>query len=226
MRKSKTSTGASERSQSVETRLSRASALRFSLYLRRLESLRSGGARTVSSRQLGESLGITDTQVRKDLANLGSLGQPGVGYPLDELVVALRRKLGIDREWAVVVVGIGNLAKALLRYRGFQQQGFRICALVDSDPSKLGQSTEGFVIQPLAKRRDVIVASRAELGLLAVPADAAQDVADRLVQSGVHGILNFAPTVLRLPEHVSLVAVDLAMQLEQLAFLVRGARDG
>src|SRR5437660_10858741 len=105
-----------------EPRLSRASAARLSLYLRHVEGLRSEGAKTVSSGQLGEALGITDAQVRKDLAYLGSLGQPGIGYPTGDLVAALRRKLGIDRTWSVAAVGVGNLARALLRYRGFQQQ--------------------------------------------------------------------------------------------------------
>jgi redox-sensing transcriptional repressor len=209
----------------ADIRLSRASAGRFSLYLRRLETLRTGGASTVSSSQLGEALSISDTQVRKDLANLGNLGHPGVGYPTDELILAIRRKLGIDREWAVIVVGVGNLAKALLRYRGFQQQGFRIRALVDSDRGKVGQHIEGLVVHPLDQLREVIATTRAQLALLTVPAEAAQDVADALVAAGIRGILNFAPAVLRLPAHVSLVAVDLAVQLEQLAFLVQWANN-
>jgi redox-sensing transcriptional repressor len=207
--------------QSGEIRLSRASAARFSLYLRRLETLHQAGTRTVSSGQLGDALGISDTQVRKDLANLGNLGHPGVGYPTAELVRALRRQLGLDREWAVVVAGVGNLARALLRYRGFQQQGFRITALVDSDPTKVGQQVEGLVIQPIDQLASVVAATGAELGLLTVPSEAAQDVADALVAAGVRGILNFAPVVLRLPAHVRLVAVDLAVQLQQLAFLVQ-----
>jgi redox-sensing transcriptional repressor len=215
----------SSEANGADIRLSRASAGRFSLYLRRLETLQSGGARTVSSSQLGEALGVNDTQVRKDLANLGSLGHPGVGYPTDELILAIRHKLGIDREWAVVVVGVGNLAKALLRYRGFQQQGFRIRALVDSDRGKVGQQIEGLVVHPLDQLREVIATTRAQLALLTVPAEAAQDVADALVAGGIRGILNFAPAVLRLPAHVSLVAVDLAVQLEQLAFLVQWANN-
>src|SRR5271165_2991994 len=130
----------------VEPRLSRASVGRFSLYLRHLEGMRGDGAKKVSSGQLGEALGITDAQVRKDLAYLGNLGLPGIGYPVDELIAALRRKLGIDRTWSVAVVGVGNLARALLRYRGFQQQGFRIVALFDADPEKVGQSVEGLVV--------------------------------------------------------------------------------
>jgi redox-sensing transcriptional repressor len=204
-----------------EGRLSRASAARFSLYLRRLERVHDTGMRTVSSGQLGEALGITDAQVRKDLANLGSLGHPGVGYPTEELIGALRRKLGIDREWLVAVVGVGNLARALLRYRGFQQQGFRIVALFDADPTKVGQQLDGLAIHSTGQMQAVIAATGAELGIVAVPSEAAQEVADELVSAGIRGLLNFAPVVLHLPTHVSLVAVDLAVQLEQLAFLVQ-----
>jgi redox-sensing transcriptional repressor len=191
------------------------------LYLRHLEGLRGEGARKVSSGQLGDALGITDAQVRRDLAYLGNLGLPGIGYPVEELIAALRRKLGIDRSWAVAVVGVGNLARALLRYRGFQQQGFRIVALFDADPGKIGQQVEGLVVHSPERMPEVIAATGAELGLLTVPSEAAQPVADALVGAGIRGLLNFAPVVLRLPSTVSLVSVDLAVQMEQLAFLVQ-----
>src|SRR5262245_25090101 len=181
-----------------EPRLSRASVGRLSLYLRRLEQFHSEGAATVSSGQLGEPLGIADAQVRKDLAGVGSLGQPGIGYPTRELIAALRRTLGIDRDWAVVLVGVGNLARALLRYRGFQQQGFRIVALFDADPAKVGQVVEGLPVRPPDELPAVVAATGAELGLVTVPAEAAQAVADVLVAAGVRGLLNFAPVVLRL----------------------------
>jgi redox-sensing transcriptional repressor len=204
-----------------EPRLSRASVARFSLYLRHLERFHGAGVRTVSSGQLGEALGITDAQVRKDLAYLGNLGHPGVGYPTQEVITALRRKLGIDREWAVAVVGVGNLARALLRYRGFQQQGFRIVALFDSDPGKVGQRVDDLEVCGPEQMPAVIAATGAELGMLTVPAESAQAVADALVAAGIRGVLNFAPLVLRLPPHVSLVSVDLTVQLQQLAFLVQ-----
>jgi redox-sensing transcriptional repressor len=206
---------------SGEPRLSRASVARFSLYLRHLEGMRREGAKKVSSGQLGDALGITDAQVRKDLAYLGSLGSPGIGYPVDELIAALRHKLGIDRAWSVAVVGVGNLARALLRYRGFQQQGFRIVALFDVDAAKIGQQVEGLTIHGPERMAEVIAATGAELGLLTVPSEAAQAVADTLVAAGIRGILNFAPVVLRSPPAVSLVSVDLAVQMEQLAFLVQ-----
>jgi redox-sensing transcriptional repressor len=206
-----------------EPRLSRASVGRFSLYLRRLEGLLREGAATVSSGHLGEALSITDAQVRKDLAYLGGLGHPGIGYPIPELIAAIRQALGIDHEWSVALVGVGNLARALLRYRGFSQRGFRIVALFDTDAAKIGQRLDGLTIHAVEDMPAVIRQTEAELGLLAVPAEAAQMVADALVAAGIRGLLNFAPVVLRLPAHVSLVSVDLTVQLEQLAFLVQMA---
>jgi len=203
-----------------DQRLSRASVARLSLYLRHLEMFGREGIETVSSGQLGDALRITDAQVRKDLACLGSLGQRGIGYPAAELIGALRRKLGIDRHWPTAVVGIGNLARALLRYRGFPQHGFRFVALFDSDAAKVGQRVEGLPVHAPADMPAVIAASGAELGIIAVPSEAAQETADALAAAGIRGLLNFAPVVLRLRRDVNLVSVDLAVQLEQLAFLV------
>ncbi len=204
-----------------EPRPSRATVGRLSLYLRRLEGYLRQGVAKVSSGQLGDALGVTDAQVRKDLAYLGNLGHPGVGYPTEELIPAIRRALGIDRDWSVVLVGVGNLARALLRYQGFRQRGFRVVGLFDEDPSKIGQRVEGLEVRPLAGLAAVIASTGAELGLLTVPSESAQVVADALAAAGVRGILNFAPAVLRLPPEVSLVSVDLTVQMEQLAFLVQ-----
>jgi redox-sensing transcriptional repressor len=212
---------ASRGAREHDGRPSRASVGRLSLYLRRLEGFLHEGILKVSSGQLGETLGITDAQVRKDLTHLGHLGQPGIGYPVRELVVAIRRVLGFDRDWTVVLVGVGNLARALLRYRGFQQRGFRIVALFDTDPSKVGQAVDGLTVHSSEAMAEVIAATGAELGVIAVPSEAAQPVADALVAAGIRGVLNFAPVVLRLPANVSLVSVDLTVQLEQLAFLVQ-----
>jgi redox-sensing transcriptional repressor len=204
-----------------EPKLSRATAGRLSLYLRRLQSLHAAGSATISSSQLGETLGITDAQVRKDLAYLGHLGYPGIGYYPQELITKIRGTLGLDRSWNVVLVGAGNLARALLRYRGFREQGFHVAAVFDIDPTKIGQRLEDVVIEPIERLAELVAATKAQLGVITVPADAAQAVADSLVAAGSKGILNFAPVVLRVPPHVSLVAVDLTIQLEQLAFLVQ-----
>jgi redox-sensing transcriptional repressor len=204
-----------------DVRVSRASAVRLSLYLRWLEGDAREGSSKVSSGQLGEAVGVSDAQVRKDLASLGPLGHPGIGYATQELIAAIRRALGIDREWRVALVGVGNLARALLRYRGFEQRGFRIVALFDADPTKVGQHVDGLEVHDVSQMPAVIAATGAELGLVAVPSEAAQVVADALVAAGIRGVLNFAPVVLRLPPSVSLVAVDLTVQMEQLAFLIQ-----
>lgn len=202
-------------------RLSRASVGRLSLYLRRLESLQQEGTPRVSSSGLGESLSIPDTQVRKDLAALGhKLGQPGIGYDVAELLGAIRARLGIDRVWLAALVGVGNLARALLRYDGFRARGFRVVCLFDADPSKVGRTVEGLTVHPMSDVPALIGRTRAELGILTVPGPAAQATADALIASGVRGVLNFAPGVIRVPSGVNVVNVDLTIQLEQLAFLV------
>jgi redox-sensing transcriptional repressor len=197
----------------------------MSLYLRRLEELLRDGAHRVSSGALGEALGLPDTQVRKDLASLGRLGQPGIGYDVADLIGAIRSTLGIDRGWSAALVGVGNLARALLRYNGFADRGFRIVALFDSDGAKVGQTVEGLTIHPPDRMAEVIPASGAELGILTVPALNVQNVADELIVAGVKGLLNFAPGVVRVPVGVSVVNVDLTVQLEQLAFLVHLASE-
>lgn len=208
-------------SNGTEPRPSRASVGRFSMYLRHLEALLRGGFVKVSSGQLGEALGITDAQVRKDLAWLGSLGHPGVGYATQELINAIRRLLGVDRRWSVALVGVGNLGRALLGYRGFGERDFRVVALFDTDAAKVGTWVEGLPVHGAGDIGRVVPATGAELGLLAVPSEAAQGAADALVAAGIRGLLNFAPALLRVPPEVRLVSVDLTVQLEQLAFLVQ-----
>jgi len=203
------------------TKPSRASVGRLSLYLRHLEALQRQGASKVSSRLLGEALGVTDAQVRKDLAYLGNLGHPGIGYAASELITAIRRTLGIDRTWPTVLVGVGNLARALLRYHGFSERGFHFVALFDADPAKIGQTIDGLTVHALEAMPAVLAATKAELGILTVPSPAAQSVAEALAAAGIRGLLNFTPQVLHLPADISVVSVDLTVQLEQLAFLVQ-----
>ena len=206
----------------------RATAARLSLYLRYLESLERDGEETTSSRHLGDALGVTAAQVRKDLGYFGQFGFPGIGYRVAELSRVIRGILGTDRAWNVALVGIGNLGSALVRYRGFERQGFRIVALFDSNPRLVGQVLAGVEVHPLERLEDVVRDEKVRLGILAVPADAAQEVADRLVQAGIQGIFNFAPTVINLPENVEYVSIDLAVELEQLTFFVSRleTRDG
>jgi redox-sensing transcriptional repressor len=175
----------------------------------------------VSSGRIAEAVGVSDAQVRRDLAALGHLGQRGVGYDARELANAIRTALGIDRSWKAVLVGVGNLGRALLKYQGFRAQGFEIVGLFDSDPAKVGQEVEGLTVEPVSALTERVAALQAELGVLTVPGDTAHAVADALVAAGIRGILNFAPVVLKLPRRVRLVTVDLAIQLEQLAFQVQ-----
>jgi redox-sensing transcriptional repressor len=193
---------------------------RLSLYLRELQRLINEGRFTISSVKLGRMLGVTDAQVRKDFATFGQFGQAGIGYRCEELVHEIRRILGTDREWPVLLVGCGNLGQALLGYRGFRKQGFRVMAALDVDPKTVGRQIEGLTVRHFDDLDDVIAAEGIQMAILAVPADAAQNVTDELVRAGVGGILNFAPVTLNLPKTVSLVGVDLAMELEQLAFAV------
>ena len=191
---------------------------RLSLYLRQLESFKRKDRRTISSKQLGESLGLTDAQVRKDLAYFGQFGHPGIGYRVDDLIGQVRRILGTDKIWNVVLIGAGNLGRALSAYKGFNAKGFRLIAVFDSDPAKAGRKIGPFHIQPLQELEATVRTQAVRLGIVAVPADSAQDVADRLVAAGVRGLLNFAPATITVPHDVALNAVDLAVQLEQLSF--------
>ena len=193
---------------------------RLSLYLRQLESLKRAQRSTVSSKQLGESLGLTDAQVRKDLAYFGQFGHPGIGYRVDDLIGQVKRILGTDKTWNVIMVGAGNLGRALSAYRGFEAKGFRLIAVFDNDPAKVGKRLGPFSIQPLSELAEMIEQQKVKLAILAVPAEHAQEVADRVIDAGVRGLLNFAPVSITVPPHVALNAVDLAVQLEQLSFQV------
>ena len=199
---------------------------RVSLYLRQLEAFQRQGGTTVSSSQLGAALAINDAQVRKDLAFFGQFGYPGIGYRIEELSTALRRILGIDRDWPLALVGLGNLGRALLKYRGFRNRGFRIVALFDNDPHKIGHAYDGMVVRPLDALSGAIQEQNISLAILSVPADAAQAVADQLVARGILGIFNFAPMPLIVPPTVSVVAVDLSVQLEHLAYKIQAAQGG
>ena len=193
---------------------------RLSLYLRQLEAFHRMERRTISSRQLGESLGLTDAQVRKDLAYFGQFGHPGIGYRVEDLITHVRKILGTDRTWNVLLVGAGNLGRALSAYKGFGKKNFKLVAVFDSDPALAGRKYGAFLIQPMNELADTIQRLNIRMGIITVPADYAQKVADELVSAGIKGILNFAPVSLNVPPDVSIAAVDLAVQLEQLSFAV------
>lgn len=194
---------------------------RLSLYLRQLETLRDAEQTTVSSRELGESLGVSDAQVRKDLAYFGQFGHPGVGYLIPELIARIRRILGTDKQANVLLVGAGNLGRALVAFRGFLQRGFDVVAVFDKDPTKIGAVLPGpgnLRIQKLSEMPAAVRQHGIRVGILAVPSAAAQSVAEEMVAAGIRGILNFAPVSLQVGSEVAVASVDLAVQLEQLSF--------
>lgn len=196
---------------------------RLSLYLRQLEALARDGRATISSRELGKALGLTDAQVRKDLAYFGQFGHPGIGYRVDEVIQRVKRILGTDRTWNTALIGAGNLGQALLAYRGFERKGFRLVAIFDSDRAKVGSRPdriENVAVQHISDLPRTVARLKVMLAMIAVPAAAAQAVADQLVSAGVRGILNFAPVALAVPDSVAVSSVDLAVRLEQLSFQV------
>jgi redox-sensing transcriptional repressor len=209
-----------EKSDTPDGTVPKAVVSRLSLYLRELQSLLADNRETTSSTHLGSLLGFTDAQVRKDLAYFGQFGYPGIGYRCEELIGAIRGILGTDQGWPVIIVGIGNLGRALLGYRGFSNQGFRVVAAFDVAPELVGTMIEGVTIHHLDELGKIVGEIGARLGVVAVPSSAAQTVADQMVAAGIDGILNFAAVTLSLPEGVSKVGVDLAIELEQLTFAV------
>lgn len=193
---------------------------RLSLYLRELQILLRQGCETVSSIQLGKVLGFTDAQVRKDLAFFGQFGYPGIGYRCAELVNEIKKIMGTDRQWSVALIGCGNLGRALLGYRGFHQKGFKIVAAFDIDPSKTESDFEGIPVYDIDELPRLAEEHQIRLAILAVPAVAANEVADKVSTAGIQGILNFAPVTLNSIAGVSSVGVDLAIELEQLCYSV------
>ena len=196
---------------------------RLSLYLRQLEAFKRKDRRTISSKQLGESLNLTDAQVRKDLAYFGQFGHPGIGYRVDDLIAQVKRILGTDKVWNVLLVGAGNLGRALMAYKGFNAKGFRLTHVFDANPQLAGKRVAQYTIQPMGELAETIQKNQIRLGMIAIPGDHAQGVVDQLVAAGIRGILNFAPTNVTVPPHIALNAVDLSVQLEQLSFQVNFA---
>ncbi len=199
---------------------------RLSLYLRQLEAFHAADLPTVSSKELGEALSLSDAQVRKDLAYFGQFGHPGIGYRVPELILRVRRILGTDKTSNVLLVGGGNLGRALLSFRGFSERGFEIVAAFDNDPAKIGVEIDRprrIGIRPLSDLPAIVEAHSSRIGILSVPASAAQAVAVEMVMAGVRGILNFAPVTLQVDPCVAISSVDLAVHLEQLSFQQNGA---
>jgi redox-sensing transcriptional repressor len=194
---------------------------RLPLYYRALLEVADKHVGTVSSERLAELAGVNAAKVRKDLSYLGSYGTRGVGYDVEYLLHEISRELGLTEDWPVVIVGVGNLGAALANYRGFGARGFRVTALVDSDAGKVGRRIGDLPVEHLDKLDRIVEERAIAIGIIATPAPAAQEVADRLVDAGVRSILNFAPAVITVPAHVSLRKVDLATELQILSFYQR-----
>jgi redox-sensing transcriptional repressor len=199
-----------------------ATVARLPVYHRVLAGLAERGARVVSSDELATASGVTSAKLRKDLSHLGSYGTRGVGYDVDYLLYQIARVLGLTQDWPVVIVGVGNLGRALAGYGGFASRGFRVVGLLDSDPARIGERVltggEAVDVRSLDDLETVVAEGGVTIGVIATPATAAQQVCDRLVGAGVTSILNFAPAVLTAPDEVGVRKVDLAVELQILAF--------
>ncbi|MEP6691142.1 MAG: redox-sensing transcriptional repressor Rex [Gemmatimonadaceae bacterium] len=199
-------------------RIAESTVRRLSLYLRFLEEFEGRGIATVSSDELAARGGTTSAQVRKDLSFFGSFGKRGLGYSVPELASRLREILGLGKDWRVIIVGAGKIGAALAQYRGFRQRGFHIVAVYDTDPQKIGKKIDGFLVRDLAKLEPDNRSQPADIAVITVPAESAQQVADLTTRAGLRAIMNFAPVQLQVPDTVALKTVNMAMELEGLSF--------
>lgn len=193
---------------------------RLPVYLRALSRMALEGLDVTSSQELGKRLGISSAQIRKDLSHFGEFGKQGTGYQIKYLTDQLRRILKVEQEWAVALVGVGDLGHALVRYNGFRDRGFRITLLFDSDPVKIGVQLDGFTIHDAAQMAGLIREHGISLAMVAVPAEAAQSVTDELVKAGVKGILNYAPINIAAPDGVRVQYIDPVVHLQRMTYYV------
>ena len=201
-----------------------ATIARLPVYLRALNQLAEARISTVRSEALAEAAGVNPAQLRKDLSYLGSYGRRGVGYDVGYLRLQIGRQVGSAHDWPVIIVGLGNLGTALANYSGFYSRGFQVVGLIDPAPELVGKRIHGLGIRDLSELEEVVASTGAAIAVIATPADAAQAVADRLVGLGVTSILNFAPTVLVVPDRVNVRKVDLGQELQILAYHEQRAR--
>lgn len=197
---------------------------RLSLYLRFLEEFEARGQATVSSGELARSGGTTSAQVRKDLSFFGSFGKRGLGYGVKDLMASIREILGLEHPWPVIIIGAGKIGAALAQYRGFTTRGFHVIGIYDSDPRKVGTDIGGIVVRNASDLEADIAARTPRIAVLCVPGEAAQLMVDRVVAAGVTAVLSFAPVPLHAPEGVSLRAVNMATELEILAYSLTHAQ--
>lgn len=191
---------------------------RLPVYLRALDLMARQGKRITSSQELGERLGISSAQIRKDLSHFGEFGKQGTGYDVEYLRDQLRRILKVNRVWPMAVVGAGDLGHALANYKGFANRGFQVVAVFDADPAKIGQRIGDLVIESMNVLTERIAELGIRIGIIAVPAEAAQDVANRLIEGGVRAILNYAPITLSVPEGVRVEYIDPVLALQSMTY--------
>lgn len=199
-------------------RIADSTVRRLSLYLRFLEESALRGLVTISSDELARRGGTTSAQVRKDLSFFGSFGKRGLGYSVPELTESLREILGLRREWLVIIVGAGKIGTALAQYRGFRQRGFRVIAVYDRDPKKIGTRWDSLIVRDMQTIEQDIAREQPDIAVLTTPGEEAQTVVNRLVDAGIRALLNFAPVQLHVPADVTLKNVNMAMELEGLSF--------
>ena len=199
-------------------RIADSTVRRLSLYLRFLEDFEQRGLETISSDELAQRGGTTSAQVRKDLSFFGSFGKRGLGYSVPELTRRIREIMGLGREWRVIIVGAGKIGAALAQYRGFFQRGFHIVAVYDSSPDKIGRAWDSHTVRDIRELEKDAARDKPDIAVLTVPAEAAQGMLDRIVRTGVNGVLNFAPVQLQAPSDVTVKTVNMAMELESLSF--------
>jgi redox-sensing transcriptional repressor len=195
-----------------------ATIMRLSVYSRYLSQLEKRGIITISSGEIAEGVGVSPAQVRKDLAYFGEFGTRGVGYNVRDLHRHIMRILGLNTNWPIVIVGAGNLGTALCLYGGFRERGFRIVGMFDNNPDKIGYRLNGIEVYAVDKIPEIVVNKRVQIGVITVPAENAQEVANMLVKAKVKGILNFAPRIINVPKEVELRHVDLSVNLEVLTY--------
>lgn len=199
-------------------RIAESTVRRLSMYLRYLEELDGRGQETASSDELATLFGTTPAQVRKDLSSFGSFGKRGLGYPVHQLSAQLRAILGLEREWRVVIIGAGKIGAALANYHGFTDRGFRVVGVYDNNPLKIGQKWGDQTVKAMSELERDVTRDETLIAVLAIPADDAQAVVDRIIGAGIRAILNFAPAQIQVPSNVSLKTVNMAMELEGLSY--------
>jgi redox-sensing transcriptional repressor len=198
---------------------------RLPVYLRALTHLAEKGQTTTSSHELGQRLGISSAQIRKDLSHFGEFGKQGTGYHINFLIDQLRKILHLNVEWRIAVVGAGYLGHALAHYQGFQQRGFRVAWVFDNDPERVGEAVNGVTVQHIDKMVTFLRTEHVQMALLAVPTDAAQMTADMLVEAGVKAILSYAPINLKVPKDVQVQYSDPVVQMQRMTYYLDTTKD-